>query len=54
MRQQIGLGRTFVDSGRPLQANQAFEAFEGEFDAPLETIKCEDIGRGEELAHTTA
>lgn len=49
MRKQIRLGGAFVDPRRPLEADQAFEPFECEFNAPSEMIKCEDIGRREDL-----
>ena len=49
MRKQIRLGGAFVDPRRPFEADQAFEPFECEFNAPSETIKCEDVGRREDL-----
>ena len=49
MRKQIRLGGAFVDPRRPFEADQAFEPFEREFNAPSETIKCEDIGGREDL-----
>lgn len=46
MRKQIRLGGAFVGPWRSFQADQAFEAFEAEFDAPSEPIEHQDIGRG--------
>src|SRR5262245_66380397 len=46
MRKQIRLGGAFVGPRRSFQADQAFEAFEAEFDAPSEPIERQDIGRG--------
>jgi hypothetical protein len=39
----------FSDPRRPFEADQAFEPFERDFNAPSETIKCEDIGGREDL-----
>ena len=49
MRKQIRLGGAFVDPRRSFEADQAFEPFEREFNAPSETIKCENIGGCEDL-----
>ena len=46
MSQHIRLGGAFVYSRRRLQADQAFEALEGEFDAPAQAIKGEHIVGG--------
>ena len=34
MRQHVGSGRALADPRRPVQADQALQAFEAEFDAP--------------------
>jgi hypothetical protein len=39
MGQDIGLGGSFVGGWRPVEADQAFQAFEGEFDAPTQAIE---------------
>lgn len=49
MRQQIRLGGAFVGAGWSFEADQAFEAFEGEFYAPSETVKRENVGDSEFL-----
>jgi hypothetical protein len=48
MSQNIGPGGLFVRTRRTLQSDQAFEALEGEFDAPAQAIQGENIG-GREL-----
>src|SRR5215470_14283299 len=47
--QQVGSGRAFIEAWRPFQAEQAFQALEGELDAPAQAIKGEHISRGELL-----
>jgi hypothetical protein len=49
MCQDIGSGGAFVAARWPLQADQAFEALDAEFDAPAQAIESKDIGRGEGL-----
>src|SRR5262249_24785005 len=51
MRKQIRLGGAFVDPRRPFEADQAFEPFDREFNAPSETIKCENIGGWRQRGH---
>src|SRR5574338_1650275 len=47
MRQQVWLGGALIGSGRRLQSDQAFEALEGEFDAPAQSVEVEDVLGGE-------
>ena len=47
MSQDIGFGGTLVDAWRPLQADQAFQPLEGEFDAPAQAMEGKDVGGGE-------
>jgi hypothetical protein len=49
VRQHIDSGGARVGARRPLQADQAFQPFEGEFDAPAQTVESEDVGGGERL-----
>ena len=44
MGQQIGLGGAFVGAWRSFQADQAFQALEGEFDPPSQAIKGKNVG----------
>src|SRR5205085_5109152 len=47
--QHIRSGGAFVDSWRSLQADQAFQPFEAEFDAPSQAIEGKHIRCGELL-----
>ena len=47
MSEDVGSGGAFIVTRRSLQADQAFEAFEREFDAPAQAIESEDIAGGE-------
>ena len=43
MNQDVRSGGTFVETRRSLEADQALETFEAEFDAPSQTVEVEDI-----------
>ena len=43
MSQNVRSGGAFVDSGWPLQADQALQAFEPQFNPPSQTIERENI-----------
>jgi len=47
MRKQVWLGGALVSARRPFEADKAFEALEGEFNAPPETIERQNIGSSE-------
>ena len=55
MCQHIGPGGTRVSTRRSLEANQAFQPPEGEFDAPSQAIESENVMgcelRGRERGH---
>ena len=44
MGQGVGSGGALVEAWRTLQADQALQALEAEFDAPSQAIECENIG----------
>src|SRR5882724_77702 len=44
MGQNVRSGRALIDPWWSLQADQALQALEAEFDPPSQTIECENIG----------
>src|SRR5947209_14059476 len=47
MNQDVRSGGTFVETWWSLEADQALQSFEAEFDAPSQTVEVEDIFRRE-------
>ena len=49
MRQHISSGRALLSARRSPQADQAFEAFEGQLDPPAQAVERQDLGGGKVL-----
>src|SRR5207245_9861474 len=47
MNQNVRSGGTLIEPWRPLEADQALQAFEAKFDAPSQTVEIENIFRRE-------